>query len=65
MTLLIARAPVVAGTVTGTHARSFGGSASTSSFDRRSMTPCSCTVSSSMFEAPPVFQPNSPLSAAQ
>jgi len=28
-------------------------------------TPCSCTVSSSMFEAPPVFQPYSPFSAAQ
>jgi hypothetical protein len=41
------------------------GSASTSSFERRSMTPCSCTVSSWMFEAPPVFQPYSPFSAAQ
>ena len=59
-TFLIARAPVPAGTSTGSHVRSFGGSASTSSFDRRSMTPCSWTVSSSMFEAPPVFQPNSP-----
>ena len=49
---------VPAGTATGSHVRSFGGSARTSSFDRRSMTPCNCTVSSSMFDAPPVFQPN-------
>jgi hypothetical protein len=53
------------GTSTGSHVRSFGGSASTASFERRSMTPCSWTVSSSMFDAPPVFQPYSPFSAAQ
>jgi hypothetical protein len=57
--------PVRAGTSTRSHVRSFGGSARTSSFDRRSMTPCNWTVSSSMFDAPPVFQPKSPFSAAQ
>ena len=44
--------PVPFGTSTGSHVRSFGGSASTWSFERRSITPCSCTVSSSRFDAP-------------
>ena len=63
--LLDGARPGARGTSTGIHVRSFGGSASTSSFVRRSMTPCNWTVSSSMFDAPPVFQPYSPFSAAQ
>ena len=56
-TLLMSLTPVPFGTSTGSHVRSFGGSASTWSLERRSITPCSCTVSSSMFDAPPVCQP--------
>ena len=62
---LMSRTPVPFGTSTGSHVRSFGGSASTSSFDRRSMTPWSCTVSSSTFDAPRVCHPYSFRSAAQ
>jgi hypothetical protein len=61
----ISRAAIPAATVVGNHVRNLGGSDSTSSFARRSIVPCSCTVSSFRFEAPSVFQPYCVFSAAQ